>query len=133
MAYFSQTVLNQTTLELNTRTSRLWLISLRSSFTSGGLSWLQRSILTLRACGLFLTDRVEPSNFGAQYSHFALVAYFSQTVLNRVFDKDYASSVMELKLGVSRFLPTTYAKTNAMQRFTRVYLHAQTAVDDIRT
>ena len=25
--------------------------------------------------------------FGTRYSHFALVAYFSQTVLNRVFDK----------------------------------------------
>ena len=35
--------------------------SLRSSFTSGGLLHLCSSILTLRACGLFLTDRVKPS------------------------------------------------------------------------
>ena len=27
--------------------------------------------------------------FSTRYSRFALVAYFSQTVLNRVFDKDY--------------------------------------------
>ena len=55
------------------------------------------------------------------------------------------SSAMGLELGVFGFLPTTYVKTNATQmrprslravrRFTRVYLHAQTAVDagDIRT
>ena len=35
--------------------------SLRSSFASGGLSRLRRSILALRACGLFLTNRVTPS------------------------------------------------------------------------
>ena len=35
--------------------------SLRSSFASGGLSRLQRSILALCARGLFLTDRVKPS------------------------------------------------------------------------
>ena len=55
-----------------------------------------------------------------------------------------ASSAMGLKLGVFGFLPTTHAKTNAIQmrpralravrRFMRVYLHAKTAVDagDIR-
>ena len=31
--------------------------------------------------------------FGTQYSRFALVAYFSQTVLNRVFDKDYNGTI----------------------------------------
>ena len=35
--------------------------SLRSSFVSGRLSRLWRSILALRARGLFLTDRVKPS------------------------------------------------------------------------
>ena len=35
--------------------------SLRSSFASGGLSRLRRSILALCARGLFLTDRVKPS------------------------------------------------------------------------
>ena len=56
-----------------------------------------------------------------------------------------ASSAMGIKLGVFGFLPTKYAKANAkqmrprssptVQRFTRIYLHAQTAVDaaDIRT
>ena len=56
-----------------------------------------------------------------------------------------AFSTMGIKLGVSGFLPTTQAKTNAIQMrpqslgtvwcFMRVYLHAKTAVDasDIRT
>ena len=56
-----------------------------------------------------------------------------------------ASSAMGLNLGVFGFLPTTHAKTNAKQmrsrssravrRFTRVCLHAQTAVHagNIRT
>ena len=56
-----------------------------------------------------------------------------------------ALSAMGLKLGVFGFSPTTHAKTNviqmcprslhAVQHFTRVYLHAETAVDasDIRT
>ena len=35
--------------------------SLRSSFASGGLSRLRRSILALRARGVFLTDHVKPS------------------------------------------------------------------------
>ena len=32
--------------------------------------------------------------FSARYSHFALVAYFSRTMLNRVFDKDYILDLM---------------------------------------
>ena len=50
-----------------------------------------------------------------------------------------ASSAMGLKLGVFGFLPTTHAKTNAIQmpsrslravqHFTHVYLHAKSAVD----
>ena len=48
--------------------------SLRSSFASGGLS-----------------------RFGTRYSRFGLVAYFSQTVLNWVFDKDYVLHCFELQ------------------------------------
>ena len=38
-----------------------------------------------------LVPPAESCTFGAQYSRFALVAYFSPTVLNRVFDKDCVS------------------------------------------
>ena len=52
-----------------------------------------------------------------------------------------ASSAMGLKFGVFGFLQTTHAKTmrpqssHAVQHFTRVYLHARTAINtgDIRT
>ena len=38
-----------------------------------------------------LSPPVDSRAFGAQYSRSALLAYFSQTMLNRVLDKDYLS------------------------------------------
>ena len=52
----------------------------------------EQNLLRLRRKTRF--DRLSPPAdsraFGARYSRFALVTYFSRTVLNRVFDKDYA-------------------------------------------
>ena len=57
--------------------------SLRSSFASGGLSRLRRSILTLRARGLFLTDRVKPSLW--QRLRRPKMFHFIQKNVSRVF------------------------------------------------
>ena len=45
--------------------------------------------------------------FGARYSSFALVAYFSRTVLNRVFDKDWP------KLNITTHIKQAQSKLNA--------------------
>ena len=51
--------------------------------------WKQ-NLLHLRQKTRFarLSPPADSRAFGARYSPFMLVAYFSQTVLNRVFDKD---------------------------------------------
>ena len=55
--------------------------------------WLryQAKSLACPGCARFarLLPPADSRAFGARYSRFALVTYFSQTVLNRVFDKDY--------------------------------------------
>ena len=55
------------------------------------LGFASQNLLRLRRKTRFarLSPPADSHAFGARYSRFALVAYFSQTVLNRVFDKDY--------------------------------------------
>ena len=69
---------------------------------------------------------------------------YTQEIPDLLYRRVMASPAMELKLGVFGFLPTTRAKTNAIQmcpqslhavqRFPYIYPHAKTAVDagDIR-
>ena len=53
--------------------------------------WKSQNLLRLWRKTRFahLLPPADSRAFGARYSRFALVAYLSQTVLNRVFDKDY--------------------------------------------
>ena len=59
------------------------------------LGFALQNLLRLRQKTRFarLLPPADSRAFGARYSRFALVAYLSQTVLNRVFDKDYIESI----------------------------------------
>ena len=83
VAYFSQT--KTTFNSLLSRLSFLFVknIVLAPSWWRGGRFCFAKPLAPL-AKGSLRSSRA----FGAQYLCFALVAYFSQTVLNRVFDKD---------------------------------------------
>ena len=58
------------------------------------LGFASQNLLRLRQKTRFarLSPPADSHAFGAQYSRFALVAYFSRTVLNQVFDKDCAAA-----------------------------------------
>ena len=60
------------------------------SFTSTQLAFCQGLAFLCRRKTRFarLSPPAESRVFGARYSRFTLVAYFSRTVLNRVFAKD---------------------------------------------
>ena len=78
VAYFSQTVLNRFFCFAKPLAPPA-KDSLRSSFASGGLSYLLRSKLALCARGLFLTDGVKPILWQRLYS--AMHDWASNTIL----------------------------------------------------
>ena len=66
------------------------------------LGFASQNLLRLRRKTRFarLSPPVDSRAFGTRYSRFALVAYFSQTVLNWVFDKDYSHGLRCVVVGL---------------------------------
>ena len=105
-----------------------------------GVRWSDTIIRLSKLKGCVLARQRKPHKCA-----YSTDRYYKGDPRPRILPCVMVSSAMGLKLGVFRFLPTTHAKTNAKQtrprslgvvrRFTRAYLHAQTAVDasDIRT
>ena len=79
---------------------------------------LQRTLACKTSCsGLSRAKPLAADSraFGARYSRFALVAYFSQTVFNQVFDKDYIWSLYDVLL-----VPTHGSRGPVQQRLSYI-------------